>query len=72
MYNLINLLGIQSIDEFKTVWPEWYNKMDEVSKQLKIKKGADPSQPDVAKWIFLEGDEKVTKRQKHHADQTYK
>ena len=47
MYNLIDLLGIQSIDELKSIWPAWSNKMDEVSKQLKIKKGADPSRPDV-------------------------
>ena len=40
--NLLGLLGLQSIDELKAAWPEWSNKMDEVSKQLKIKKGADP------------------------------
>ena len=63
MNNLISLLGLQNIHELKAAWPEWSNKMDEVSKQLRIKKGAGPSKPDVAKLIFLEGEEKDTQRQ---------
>ena len=38
MENLLDLLGLETVEQLRTAWPEWSKKIDEVSKSLKSNK----------------------------------